>query len=89
MRKNTPDSSLDSSILQNQKSDSKSLGKLKLKEGKITLQIQDKWKANLNIKWTLLQGRIIWHDVFGNSQYVAHRQIKCLEKKEKEVNIKS
>lgn len=42
MRKNTLDSSLDSSILQNQKSDTDSLGKLKLKESKITLQIQDK-----------------------------------------------
>jgi len=42
MRKNTLDSSLDSSVLQNQKSDINSSGKLKLKESKITLQTQDK-----------------------------------------------
>lgn len=91
MRKNTLDSSLDSSILQNQKSDTNSLGTLKLKESKITSQIQDKWKANLNIELTLLQGRMIWHDVFAVSECIAYRQIKwcAWKKKEQEVNIKS
>lgn len=81
-RKNTLDSSLDASILQNQKSGTSSLVKLKLKESKITLQTQDKRKANLTIKWTLLRGRIIWRDGFAVSECGAQRQIKrCLERK--------